>query len=187
MKKFITATLATALALSLAIAISGCSNSEPKKAASSTASSAEATLVRKSVNGITLNIPSNFKDFADVGDGSGVMMAKDGLGSNIVVQPRRDGKGAKPSDMTKDLYAKSIAEDEPGATIIDFKNNANVGGVPAVTGHESFDMSGKKIESWSVEMYYADETIQNITITTKADGNPLYKNADAIVKSIAVK
>lgn len=162
--------LATTLALVLMLALAACS-AEP------------ITLAAKSVNGISVEVPSDFGDFSD---NNGAMIASnEDKTASISVSAAADGGGFTSADIDQDTYAELSF---PGKEVefSAFDNAASINGTPAISAVcKMKNANGVDVTSYSFLLFHEDGTVQGVSVNYNNDVDSSAKdNADAIVKSI---
>ncbi len=171
MKKIVSSVLLALMAAALILGLTACSEEE-------------ITLVSKTVNGITLNVPSDLGEFTD---NQGIQMAQDeNAKASIGISFVGDSMGTSPSSWDEESYAAATLPNYTDVTFAEFDNQATVAGMPAVYAHYTTkSSSGTMVEAYSLLIYYEEGQFQSINIVFVQDEDTSVKsNIDAILNSI---
>lgn len=165
MKKFLSVLLTLALVLTMALTLVACGGGEEPEGPENpeTPDGEEVTLVNKTVNGVTLDVPSDFADFAET---NGIMIARNPDGqASIGITGHMDGQGASPAAYTEENYQSSQLASYTDVVFVEFNNAIAVDGVPAVYAHcTAVNSKGAKIECSNFLLFFEDGTYQNIVM-----------------------
>lgn len=141
------------------------------------------TLSTKSVNGVSIDVPSDFGGFTD--QGSGMLATNEDTSATIIVGIPVDSGGFGPADLDQDSYRQQIFG-ETDVKFITFDNAADCNGIPAVFANcELTNSNGVDLTVNTWVLFHEDGTTQTVslTYTTGADTS-LEENIDAIVSSV---
>lgn len=145
----------------------------------------EITLQNKIVNGITLNVPSDFGKFEDYDEQIKLAKNEDNT-SSISISERVDAHGIIADSWDEQAFLENILSGFGDAKILEFSNAKTVAGVPTVFAHYvGKNSSDVEVEGYSYFLYHDDGTYQPIAFSfTKGADTSLTKNLTAIVDSI---
>ena len=149
-----------------------------------TACGEDVTLESRSVNGITLSVPSDFNAFAD---NNGMQMATDeNSTATIVISAKGDAQGIKASDYNQDSYQQAYLGSYSDVSIEKFDNNAELDGNTTLLAQiKGTNDAGIKVVVYNYITFFEDGTCQSISLSFSADNDSSLKtNIDNITKSV---
>ena len=140
MKKLLAATLA----LGLVLALTACGGPA-------------ITLASKTANGISLDVPSDFSEFAE--SNGAMIAASKGETASISISAAADGGGLTPADIDQDTYQQLAY---PGSNDIEFSaydNAATCNGIPAISAVCKLkNTNGAVVTAYSFLLFHEDGT-----------------------------
>lgn len=170
MKKTSTIVLSLLMVFTLFLGLTGCGET--------------ITLASQSVNGVSLDVPSDFGAFAEK---SGVMLAVNADSTaSISIGAKGDAKGIAPSDWDSDAFTQYIIPNYTDVNFVEFDTTATVGGASAVYAHYTCkNTSGVPLESYNYILYFDDGTSQSVALSFNTDASTsLQQNIDTVKNSI---
>lgn len=124
------------------------------------------TLAARATNGISIDVPSDFGEFADK-DGAMVAVSKEET-ATISVSAVGDGGGLKPSDIDQDTYQQQAYPVNSDVEFVDYDNAASCNGISAISAICKIKNSnGAAVTAYSYLLFYEDGTIQGVSINYK--------------------
>jgi hypothetical protein len=143
------------------------------------------TLKSQTINGLTLNVPSDFGAFQDVAEQ--IKMAKNADSTaTITISERVDAQKLTADFWDEKTFAENVLTGLGDLKILEFSNSKKIVGVPAVFAH----YSGKNTEDVKTEgyiylLYHNDGTYQSIVFSfTKDSDSSLTQNLTTIIDSM---
>ncbi len=163
-----------ALALGITLALTACGG-EP------------ITLVTTTISGISIDVPSDFGEFADQ-NGAMVAVNKDETAS-ISISAAGEGDGLAPSDIDQDTYQQQAYPGNNEVEFSSYNNAASCNGIPAISVVcKVKNTNDVTVTAHSYLLFHEDGTIQGVSINYNPDAdNSVEDNIDAITKSIKAK
>lgn len=167
MKRLLSFALAAAMALSLVAC-----GSDP------------VTLAPKTINGLSIDIPSDFGAFTE--QTSGAIATNEDTTGNISVSVAEDAGGLTPADLDQDTYQQMALADATDVQFETYDNAADCNGIPAIfvkcTMKNANDVA---VTMYAYILFHEDGTLQSVHIAYNSDtDNSVKANIDAITKSI---
>lgn len=149
-----------------------------------TACGEEVTLSSKQVNGVTIDVPSDFGEFQDSGQ---MKMAKnEDSSANITVSERIPAQGMKPGDFDEVAYKEQQFSTFTDVSIEKYDNNAACDGVTALYAHATGTSENDvKLDLYNYIIFFDDDTYQSILLAYSSEADTSLKgNADTIMNNI---
>lgn len=145
----------------------------------------EITLQSQTVNGLTLEVPSDFGSFEDVE--KQIKMAKNADStSTITISERVDAQGLTVDSWDEKTFAENVLTGLGDLKILEFSNTKTIAGVPAVFAHYYVkNKSNVEVEGYNYFLYHNNGTYQSIAFSfTKGADSSLTKNLNKIIDSM---
>lgn len=145
--------------------------------------SKEVTLNSKTVNGITLDIPSDFGEFADK---SGIQMASnEDSTATIAITANIDANGYTAESFDQDTYQQTQMSTYTDVTFEEYDNDATFAGSSALFAHAKGTTSkGVELQVYNYMIFFDDGTFQSIVFSFAEGGeNSLKTNIDSIISN----
>lgn len=142
------------------------------------------TLASQTAGGVTIDVPSNYGDFAD---DSGMALATDeDSQANIAIGVATDAQGFTPADFDEATFAALNFPENPDIAFETFNNAAEVNGVPAVYSKCTLtNEANAEVTIHTYVMFWEDGTLQKVEVTyATGKDTSTETNIDAILKSI---
>lgn len=149
-----------------------------------TACGEEVTLSSQQVNGVTIDVPSDFGEFQDNGQ---MKMAKNRDSSaNITVSEKIPAQGATPADFDEETYKAQQFSTFTDVSVEKYDNNATCDGNTALYAHVTGTSENKvKLDLYNYIVFFEDDTYQSILLSYSSEADTSLKdNVDIILKSI---
>lgn len=152
-----------------------------------TACGEEVTLESRTVNGVTLNVPSDLSAFADV-EGDQRAQDENSLASITVSQKNDDAQGITAADYDQDTFQQSYMGSYTDVSFEKFDNGAQIDGKTALyTVVKATNPRNVKIVLHMYMVFFDDGKVQNIVIFySDENDNSVKTNIDNIIKSIKI-
>lgn len=153
-------------------------------AVSLTACGEEITLESRTVNGITLNVPSDFKAFEEK---EGMQVATDeDSNATIIISPKADAEGVKASDYDQDSYQQANLTTYTDISFEKFDNKADIGGNSTLYAKFKGTTQNKvKVVVYNYVIFFEDGNCQSLFLSYADNGDTsLRTNIDNVTKSI---
>ena len=163
--------LVTALTLGILLALTACGGEA-------------ITLATKTVNGISMSVPSDFGEFAEK-DGAMVAANKDNT-ATISITAAGDGGGLVPADIDQDTYQQQAYSGVSDVEFSSYNNAASCNGIPAISAVcKVKNAKGIAVMTYSYLLFHEDGTIQGVSLNYNTDvSNSVKDNVDAMANSI---
>ncbi len=173
MKKLVRSALSVILAAGILAGLSACS--EP------------VTLASKTVDGITLDVPSDFGEFTAQSDVVKIAANSDST-ATISVSAVADGQGITADLWDQASFQEQLLSKFTDVNFVSFSNTEELSGVSAVTAHYTAkNSSGVSVESYSYLLYFEDGTVQSFSFNFNTEKETSLKtNIDAIIASLSI-
>lgn len=143
------------------------------------------TLQSTTVNGLTLDVPSDFGAFEDM-EGQIKMSKNENNTSSIAISERIDAQGLKADSWDQQIFVENVISFFKDLQILEFSNAKTIVGVPAVFAHYSGkNASNVEVEGYTYLLYHDDGTFQSIAFSfTKGADTSLTQNITTIIDSM---
>lgn len=191
MKKAISKVLALSMAVLMVGGLTGCGESdtalkdgEPATSTTGNSATGKVELVSDTVNGLTLNVPKDFSEFAEI---NGVMLAtNDTSTASIGITAKKDAGGGVAEAYDQASYQSTQMSTYSDVKFFEFKNDVKVDGVTAVYAHATgTNPSGVQLELNNFILFFEDGTYQSIVlISSVGNETSLKTNMKSIIDSI---
>lgn len=171
MKKVGKLIVSSVFAIAMMFSLTGCSEEE-------------VTLKSQTLNGVTLQVPSDFGEFKE--DGGFMLGKNEDATASMVVSKIASAEGTKPSDFTKESYLMSQTTDYKDVEVLEFDQNASIQGKKAVYAHlKAKNSSDVEIELYNYIAFFDDGNYQSVVLCHSIGADSaLEKNVKAIIDSI---
>ncbi len=172
MKKIITIAISALLGVTMMVGLTGCGE--------------KITLTSQTINGITLDVPSDFGAF---GEKSGLMLAaNEDSTATIAITPVQDAGGGTADAFDQETYQSTQMSTFTDVEFVEFNNNTTLNGVPALYAHANGkNSSGVPLEVYNYILFYEDGTFQSIVFSFSADNDSsLEENIKTVIDSIKI-
>lgn len=143
------------------------------------------TLQSQTVNGLTLDVPSDFGAFEEVEEK--IKMSKNADSTSVItISERVDAQGLTADSWDKETFTQSVLRSFGDLQVLEFSNAKTIAGVPAVFAHYSGkNTSNVDVEGYTYFLYHDDDTYQSIAFNfTKGVDSSLTQNLSAIMDSM---
>lgn len=170
MKKIMSVLVLAALSLTMMFGLAGCGG--------------EVTLAAKTIEGISIDMPSDFGEFTDQ---SGMQLAaNEDQTATITVSATADGQGIKPTDFSQEDYRQQIFPGKNNVEFVKFDNASDCNGIPAIFSEcKMKNSSDVSVTTNTYILFHEDGKIQTVNIAYNTEEDSSAKaNIDAILKSI---
>lgn len=143
------------------------------------------TLQSTTVNGLTLDVPSDFGAFEDV-EGQIKMSKNENSTSVIAISERVDAQGLTADSLDQQTFVENVLSSFEDLQVLEFSNAKTIAGVPSVFAHYSGkNTSNVEVEGYTYLLYHDDSTFQSIAFNfTKGADSSLTQNITTIIDSM---
>lgn len=172
MKKALKRVLTAAWVLTMALGLAACD--------------ASVTLASKTINGITLDIPSDLGAFVD--QNGALMAANEDKTGIIVISATGGAQGLQPDSLDEDTFLALMLPGKENVAFLTYDNAYDCSGIPAVFASCNYvNASGVKVVNHVFLLFHDEATLQTLAITYSEEGdNSVKANIDTILKSVKV-
>ena len=146
------------------------------------------TLSSKTVNGLSFDVPDDFKDFTETQ--SVMLSTNEKSTASIVVSGELDLMGIRPEDVSKEYYTQTIIPNYTDVNFIEFKTDVVVSHTTAVYAHFTTKKAdGLEVEAHAYLIYLpvddGDGKMQSVMFSfTKDTESSLEANIDTVKSSL---
>lgn len=149
------------------------------------------TFTNKTVNGISLDVPDDFKAFEEK-NGTLVASNEDSTAS-IGISKATEAEGLTVEDWTEDSYKETILTNYEDVKLVEFKNDVKISGKAVVYAYYTAkNDNGVDVEVYNYLIFSKgqddSQTFQVITLAYNKDAKTsLQNNIDNVKNSIIIK